>query len=854
VILPLIVAFLLGLLLGSYLLYLPLFTFSSLVALGLVLVWLERLGRMTIRKSGLVFACTITGIVWWVVMASAHGNADLLQWVDVGSLEIVGEVADPVRRTPDRLVMMIDVNQIGQGNDLRATTGLLRLTWREPDHSIHQGDHIEVVTRLRKPYGTRNPGGFHFGEYLQRKGVHAVATVSGSGHVRVRQVTDAGIFSLFWQRIDQWREEVHHAAVRTLHEPTLGLFLGMIIGEQSFITPEVRDVFMATGTVHIISISGSHLGLIAFLIFFFVKEAVLRLPMHWLEWLSLHLTATRLAVLMTIPVVSFYTLLAGAEIATVRSWVMILLFLLAVWTGREKHLLTALGIAAILALAANPEVIYDTSFQLSYSAVLAIALVIQMNRRQADIDQEVGEQSSGLVERLWQRTKQAWWMTLAVSLATLPLVAYYFNQIAWLGLISNLVVVPFVGFLVIPLGLVSVVWVLMTGSKTLPLGFLHQAIADSLVKIVSVFAHIPGAEWHVASPSILMILLFYGLLISIVLSTHMTTLQVSCGVSVFAILCWWAWSPRVNIDLNTMRVTFLDVGQGDATVIELPDEITILIDGGPAYTRLNMGQAVIGPYLWDQGIRRIDHVIATHPQWDHVGGLPWVLKSFDVGQYWSNGIAREQAFYQRLQERIQEVGLKEQVVKGNGQEITRAGPCTFKAISPLLKAGDTPEAQVSSASGSALNNYSIITRLDCGQHSVLLTADAEKGALSKLNHLPDVHTARVVKVPHHGAKSSLYREWIDRLDAEVAVVSAGRHNRYGHPYPAVVNAYSEKGIPFYRTDQDGAVWITANLDSSELTVHTAEERRLQPIQIDGHILENEWKNWQRLWRMWTRIL
>jgi len=625
----------------------------------------------------------------------------------------------------------------------------------------------------------------------------------------------------------------------------------MIIGEQSFITPEIREMFMVTGTVHIISISGSHLGLIGFLLFFFVKGAVLRFPIHWLEWLSLRLTATRLAVLVTIPVVSFYTLLAGAEIATVRSWVMILLFLVAVWMGREKHLLTTLGIAAMVALVANPESVYDTSFQLSYSAVWAIALVIQRNQRRAEDHPGLRDPARGLVTSVWHRITQAWWMTLAVTLATLPLVAYYFNQIAWLGIISNLVVVPFVGFLIIPLGLVSVVWVLLSGSETLPLGILHQTIADFLVTIVSLFAHIPGAEWHVASPSVLMILLYYGLLFSIVLSVHKTKLQVSCGIVVFVILLWWTWSPRVNLDHETLRVTFLDVGQGDATVIELPDGTTILIDGGPAYTRLNMGQAVIGPYLWDQGIRRIDHVIATHPQWDHVGGLPWVLKSFDVGQYWSNGIAREQAFYQRLQEMIQDVGLKEQVVVRNEQEIANAGPCTFKALRPLLKPGHPLEALGSSVSGAALNNHSIVTWLDCGQHSVLLTADAEHEALSELYLLPDVHTARVVKVPHHGAKSSLHPEWIDQLNAEVAVVSVGRHNRYGHPYPAVVNAYRKKGIPFYRTDQDGAVWITATLDSSEMKIHRTQEQKLQPINIDGDIFENERKNWGRLWRLWT---
>jgi len=192
-ILPFIVACLLGLVLGSYLIYLPVLIFSLLVVQGLALVWLERTGRISITKSGIVFACLIAGVIWWVMVASVHSKADLLRWVDVGSLHVVGEVSEPVRRSPDRLVMMIDVTQVGKGEERTPTSGLLRLTWRDPDHSIHQGDRIEVVTRLREPYGTRNPGGFHFGEYLKRKGVHAVAAVSGSGHVRVHHATNAGI-------------------------------------------------------------------------------------------------------------------------------------------------------------------------------------------------------------------------------------------------------------------------------------------------------------------------------------------------------------------------------------------------------------------------------------------------------------------------------------------------------------------------------------------------------------------------------------------------------------------------------------------------------------------------------------
>ncbi len=295
-----------------------------------------------------------------------------------------------------------------------------------------------------------------------------------------------------------------------------------------------------------------------------------------------------------------------------------------------------------------------------------------------------------------------------------------------------------------------------------------------------------------------------------------------------------------------MRVTFLDVGQGDATVLELPDGQVVLIDGGASYSKLDMGQAVVGPYLWDQGIRRIDHVIATHPQWDHMGGLAWVIKKFEIGQYWSNGIIRENEFFQRVQKAIRDVGLTEQVA-WKGTDITKAGPCLLKVLNPPLPDKPRPSIRGSSRGGSELNNQSLVTKLDCGSHSFLLTADAEWDALERLNQMANDRASQVVKVPHHGAKSSLNREWINQLQADAVVISAGRNNRYGHPMPAVLEAYREQGFPIYRTDQDGAVWITASLLSPNLSIHTAQDQLLKPVTIEGLVFENELKNLKRIW-------
>ena len=457
--------------------------------------------------------------------------------------------------------------------------------------------------------------------------------------------------------------------------------------------------------------------------------------------------------------------------------------------------------------------------------------------------------TNSYAQRMYQWIQNTWWVSLAVTLATVPIVAYHFNQIAWMGLLVNFIVVPYVGFVVVPLGLVSAVTVLVTGGDSLPLGILNQTVLEGLTEIVQVFAELPGAEWHVASPAILTMMVFYGLLFTGLMNVNRLICRWSCTAGVVMILILWFWSPRVAWDHDSVRVTFLDVGQGDATVVELPDGQVVLIDAGASYSRLDMGQAVVGPFLWDQGIRKIDHVIATHPQWDHMGGLPWVIKKFQIGRYWSNGVTRENAFFQRVQEAIQEVGLNEQVA-WKGKEITRAGPCRLMVLNPPFAGIAFPSVRNSSQGGSELNNQSVVTELECGAHSFLFTADAEREALERLIQVPHKRTAKIVKVPHHGAKSSLNRQWINQLHGKAAIISVGRYNRYGHPIPAVLEAYREMGFPIYRTDEDGAVQVTASLLSPTLLVQTAQEQLLKPVEIERFSLGAEWKNLKRILSGW----
>ena len=842
--------FLFGLLLGSFVPYIPLSTVIVLLAIAGLLTYFEQRGTLSRRHGLFVYGSIVAGLFYWFFDASLTPHGPFARMMSKNPVALEGTICEPVRHGPNRAVLVLCVPEHKHAGEAGEPHGRVRLTWREPDQSLLQGEPVSVTARIRAPSGMVNPGGFDYEAYLERQGIDAVASVSGAGRIAKQPFTTDDPRWMVWRTIDEWRDRIRQAAAASLHDAALGLYLGMIIGEPDYISPEIRDLFMATGTVHILSISGSHLGLIAVASFFLIRRGCRLLPPTWLLHLSRYTTPTRLAAMLTVPPVVFYTLLAGAQLATIRSLIMILLFLLAVWMGRNSNILLTLAIAAWLIVLHNPKALFDISFQLSFLSVLAIALVLQRTDRKKNMDN--GEES-GLpsnIDRLRNWCRAYCSMTGGVTLVTLPVVAYYFNQIPWVGLIGNLIIVPIAGFVLVPIGLASAIWYLMIGGETLPASNMNQTVGDIVFRLVETLAHIPHAEWHVASPGLPAILAFY-LFLAIAAWPHgYGWLKRGSAAMVALILIGWMWSPRAWPDDGTLRITFLDVGQGDACLIELPDRQTILIDGGATYETLDIGRAVIAPYLWDRGISHLDHVIGTHPQLDHIGGLAWTVKQFDVGRYWHNGTGRDEAFYVRLQEELHAHRVPEQVAE-EGQMVVDTGPCRLRVLNPAdadataLKSGKVNN-------GSGLNNRSIVTRLDCGPHSFLFTADIETSTIARLQHDPWFN-GRVVKVPHHGGRSSLHEGWIAGAPPEVAVISVGRANSYGHPTAPVLEAYRRQGSRILRTDRDGAIQIVAKLSSSDLTIRSARGDRIQPVAFGWTMLAAEQDNLIKLWSRWMEI-
>ena len=837
------VAFIAGLLVGSQIPYFPLSASSLLLLMALGAVTLERFNWFSVCQATWLYGALLAGVVYWAMAVNVAAHDPMRADPSNATIEVTGRIVAPVQQASDRLIMIIrSENPIDESGG----PGHVRLTWRTPDRVFFQGDRVSFRTLLRRPSGSLNPGGFDYAAYLERQGIDAVATVTGSETVQFLESGRVHPWWSIWNQFDRWRSSIRLAAIQSLTQPALGLYVGIIIGERGYLDPELREQFMVTGTVHLLSISGSHLGLVTLLIFAVVRWATLLLPADWLLALSRRIAPARLAAVCTLLPVAGYACLAGAELATIRSLLMVVVGLSAIWLGQERRLFHALSAAAVGILLHDPQALFDISFQLSFLSVIAIAGWLSWPVV-AETEERPNDASFLRSSVQWGRDSMV--MSGVVTLVTIPLVAYYFNQLPWLGLFTNVVAVPVTGILLVPIGLAAGIWQIVIGGTVLPLASLNLWFLEHFVAAVRLVSMLPGGEWHVAAPSAFTMMLFYICLVLLWQRAGKTVLRLAAGAGVLLVLLWWGWSPRMFLNEDHFRVTFLDVGQGDSAVVEMPDGQVVLIDGGATYERFDMGRTVVAPFLWNRGIHAIDQIIGTHPQLDHVGGLAWVLRHFAVKRYWGSGDTREELFYWRLQQSLADRGVEEQVAI-EGQEIVSSGPCRLVVLNPPADEPLDVSLLSSHVSGHVLNNRSVVTRLTCGNNTILFAADVEHDGLARMAHAPSHGPITVLKVPHHGAVSSLNREWLASSQPRYAVFSAGRHNRYRHPAAAVLDAYGSAGSTVLRTDRDGGVWFTGGVSDSTIHVHRTRDLVWQPTNRASCLWTCEQANWARVWKQW----
>jgi competence protein ComEC len=671
------------------------------------------------------------------------------------------------------------------------------------------GETIACRAKLRALRGTRNPGLPDPALALRAVGIDALAGVPTVGAIR-RLAEPSGLGP---RRAAYLARRALRGAIDRVVEGEAGAFLKTaVLGDRRGVSPEVEEGFRAAGATHVLSVSGLHLAAVAALFFLLVRALAARVP-----GLPLYVDPRAIAAAASLPAIALFTLLTGEAVATERSALMLALGMGALLVGRSASPGPTIAGATLVLLVARPLQIFDVSLQLSVASVAGIALCA---RRLGP----GGRPGDSLAQRglrwLWRFGAA----TLAATVATAPLGAHVFAEIAPLAPLGNLALVPLCEMVVVPVGLAGAT----AGAIWAPLGRWPLALAAAAARLALAIAagfraHAP--IWVCRAPNVFetFLLIATGALALVAPTVRGGGRRLAVAAAVACAVV--ASSSLVIRDLrrrfaDTLTVTFLDVGQGDAAVIEAPGGSVMLIDGGGTRDgQFDTGARIVEPFLRARGISRLEVVALSHPHPDHLNGLFRILQRFPVGAFWSSGDDGRNPEYRRLVALAEARGVARPEITP-----TALGGARVVPLGPFL------DGRIAAPPGLTVNDASLVLRVAFAGRSVLFAGDLEadgEGELCGQRSLGQTVRSDVLKVPHHGSRTSSSDELLDAVEPELAVMSLGWRNQFHFPAPEVLARYATRGARTLRTDRDGAVTVTV-APSGALSV--ACERGCPPAQ------------------------
>lgn len=664
--------------------------------------------------------------------------------------------------------------------------------WMPADFAVDYDDGYELLMETGKDRTRLNPGQLRYGRLYGE-----ILSAEDRG------ASPSPLFAVF----ERQRNSLNNYIYGRFDEDSGAFVAAMTTGDASYLTDELRDAFNSTGLVHILSISGTHFGMFSVMLFGLFVFLIKRIPYQYLQRLTIWVSPSQAAALLSLPFMIMYLGISGSSIPAVRSFIMITLFLFGLLIARKGFWLNSLLFAAVVLVAWDPAVIENLSFQLSFIAVFFLGFSLEKKDKVAEVP-ESGKKGGQIVRYI----KEASVLSAAATLGTSPLAAYYFHYVSLVSPLSNLVVVPLVGFVLIPLSLISSFAYIFSGHYIF--APLVSASADLTIVLVKFFAGMPFAELRVpAFPPILCILFYAGFILYLASNRNNKMLALPfIPFCVYAIL--------LMSEKKDLSVTFVDVGQGDSAVVELPDKKTVVVDTG------RTGREVAA-YLRYLGKRDIDALVLTHSHPDHTGGMEYLMKRFTVKELWDNGrIVYPQDHPVNTAHRILERG---DIIKAAGYRITVLHP--YREFYTLSEDSYSEE-----------NSSSLVLKVEGKKRSFLFAGDIEEEAEEDMSHLGQWLSSDVLKIPHHGSRTSARDDFLGEVSPSLAVISVGRDNSFGHPSQEVLDKLEGKTI--LRTDRDGAVRIVEK--GEDLIVKTCREFILQ--RADN--FETEKGNIRKLFTVW----
>ncbi|QQK75802.1 DNA internalization-related competence protein ComEC/Rec2 [Salicibibacter cibarius] len=708
----------------------------------------------------LVLVLTGAGAAAWAYVVDGQNETMLHEEVDT----IHGQIDDVPEMDGDRVSFLL---QLPEGKErVQVFARLVDEEALSAFADLSPGHECTIAGEMRAPRSARNFNAFDYQTFLYEQRVHwTFHHVQGEDDMICRASAGSAITS-----VKQWR----HTGIRFIEDvfpgDIQGLAMALLFGERSHMEAETLEAYQDLGIVHLLAISGLHVGLVSgFLFFFFIRLGISR---------------ERACELLLI-LLPLYALLAGAAPSVLRAVLMSCAVLSCIRFRVPLHPADGISLAFIGLLLYNPYMLFHVGFQLSFA--ISFALIA----------------SAAIFAGAKTRLRQFMFVSILAQVVSFPLIVYHFHTYSLLSLPLNIAFVPVVSVIILP-----AVWVLFLLSMISP--FLSSVWLLLLEKMVAVF-HTVFTYVHQHSGLILVfgkasgvwvILMVVLVIIVAILFEKRRKSFVYAAVLVTVVTAFQYFYPYFD---SQLRVTFIDVGQGGSILIELPYQRGVyLIDGGGAITfpkenwqeqeqRPDPGRQTVVPYLQSLGISHLDKVIVTHGDYDHYGGLFAVVEEMSVDTLLYPHAEIDNDEVEHFLVHAQEQGAQLAFVhEGMGWSVDAFA---FHILHPTQEGGGEWESD---------NDQSIVIDAHLYGTRWLFTGDLEEeGEKRLIRDYPDLR-ADILKAGHHGSQTSTIPSFVEHLRPTAAVISAGENNRYNHPHPDVIQTLEEAGVQIFRTDEQGA--------------------------------------------------
>jgi competence protein ComEC len=641
--------------------------------------------------------------------------------------------------------------------------------------NLHFGVRVKVTGELDPLPFQRNPGEFDYGKYLELNDVNGIVTTPTIYSVRVNSSVPPLSFAVMVADAQKYLFHIFDA----LHPAEQANFLkGIVWGNRSDISDEVKQSFIDTGTIHILAVSGSNVA--------FVTLAIYSL-------LGFFHLSKRNIIGITIVALIVYMFITGSSASVVRATIMAIVILIGTVIERRTDIYNTLAIAALALILWNPNNLFDVGFQLSFSAVLSIVYFYPPLKQ---LIQKIPERYEEI--KFIEPVLELFAVSLAAQIGTIPFTAYYFGRFSFISLLANIPVVPLSGLNTF-VGFIEVIVFPISHKLAWVCAAVNDVLVWLLLNFVKAAASVPFAVVEVGGLSVLVVFTYY----CIVIGLFDTNRHRGWRIIIFSVLVFLnilVFQKILNAQNHKLTLVMLDVGQGDALFLQSPQNKYMMIDCGPITKHSDAGKMTIVPFLKRQGIKKLNYVLITHPHDDHYGGFESLIASVKIEtvlvSYGVDKLLHPPPFLHVLDSA--HIPVK---YVGAGSIVSLEDDMRIYVLCPSQQA--IPEHN--------FNDASIVSKVVYGNSRILLTGDAEIPIDQQL--VSRYHTflaSDILKAGHHGSITSTSEELLSAIHPSMALISVGVRNKFNHPSLVVLGRLAKRHITIHRTDKEGATVLQSD--------------------------------------------